>query len=376
MNQATEIKKRNILSIGRDSTVADSQSQFHARFKTYCKFHDHTLFVLNKGESKELKIENSVVYIVGGKTIITAFLKTLFKVLAYAKKNKFDLVTTQDVLYAGLIGFVIAKINRLPLFVQLHGDYLDNERWFKSDVGKFNRLMNGVGKFILKRADKIRVVSNRIKKEVVKNYNLDTAKIISIPIGTDTDLFIPKAETVRNRTIVFAQRLIPEKKPMLFVSVTINILQKFDDVKVIIAGDGFMKQEMTEAYKEAGVSDRITFLGAVEQKSLVTLYQSAMCYLHTADWEGWGMPMIEAMASGCPVVTTDTGCAGEAVRDNETGLVVAVDDEAGLTVATERLFNDKELWLKLSKQGIVEAKEWSFTALTKKNMEWYANTNE
>jgi len=376
MNQTTETNKRRILSIGRDSTIADTNSQFHARFKEYCKFHDHTLFVLNKGESREIKIENSVIYIVGGKSLPTAFLKTLFKVWQEARKTKYDLVTTQDVLYAGLVGFIIANLFLLPLFVQLHGDYLDNDRWFKSDVGKFNRLMNGVGKFILKRADKIRVVSDRLKKQVIANYNLEAGKIISIPIGTDTSLFTPQNDIVREPVIVFAQRLIPEKKPMLFVAVTVSILQKFPDVKVTIAGDGFLKSEMMEAYEKAGVLESVTFLGAVAQKSLVSLYQSSMCYLHTADWEGWGMPMIEAMASGCPVVTTDTGCAGEAVRDKETGLVVPIDDEAGLIKATESLFNDKELWSRLSKQGIVEASEWSFKALTKKNMEWYAGVNE
>ncbi len=366
---------KNIISIGRDSTISDTNSQFYARFKEYCKFHNHTLFVLNKGESRVIKIENSVIYIVGGKSLLTAFLKTLFKVWQEARKNKYDLVTTQDVLYAGLIGFVTAKLFRLPLFVQLHGDYLDNDRWFQSSVGKFNRVMNKIGKFILKRADKIRVVSDRLKKQIIENYNLEAKKIISIPIGTDTSLFAPVNDVVREPVIVFAQRLIPEKKPMLFVSVTLSILQKFPDVKVIIAGDGFLKLEMMEAYEKVGVLERVTFLGVVSQKSLVSLYQSSMCYLHTADWEGWGMPMIEAMASGCPVVTTDTGCAGEAVRNNETGLVVAVDDEAGLIKATASLFNDKELWSRLSKQGIVESSEWSFKALTKKNMEWYAGVN-
>ena len=85
------------------------------------------------------------------------------------------------------------------------------------------------------------------------------------------------------------------------------------------------------------------------------------------------MPMIEAMAAGTPVVTTDTGCAGEAVRDKETGLVVAVNDREGLIRETETLLTDEALWNRLSQASSEEAVFWSFDTLARKNMEWYAN---
>ena len=364
-------ERKNILSIGRDSTICEIGSQLHTRATEYDKYHTFTTLVMNPGKEKSVQVGNSRAVLVGGSNIITAFLKTFFSAFREAKKNQFDLVTTQDVLYAGLVGLFIAKVFKIPLYVQVHGDHLDNERWFKSKVGKFNRLMNVVGKYILKRGDQVRAVSERLRKQLISNYNLDPEKIISIPIGTDLAKFAPNENVKRQKTIAFAQRLILEKCPFLLVAVTSRILKKYPDVNVSIAGDGVLRGEMEEMYRKSGLLSRVNFLGMVDHQSLVSLYQSSFCYLHTADWEGWGMPMIEAMATGCPVVTTDTGCAGEAIRHNETGLVTSINDEDALVAEVERLLDDDRLWKNLSKQGIIEAQQWSFSVLARKNMEWY-----
>jgi glycosyltransferase involved in cell wall biosynthesis len=368
----SKIARKKILSIGRDATVLEKGSQFNQRFVTYDSFHTHKLLVLGTGDRVEKIIGNSTATLVGGKSLPGAFFAALKEALQAAKKNEYDLVTTQDVLYAGIIGYIVSKRYKLPLYVQLHGDHLDNDRWFKSKVGKFNRLMNNVGKFVLKRADQIRVVSGRLKDQIVANYKLDPERIVSIPIGTNTSMFVPSDDVQREPIIAFAQRLILEKQPMLFVEVTKRVMEQVPEVRVEIAGDGVLKEDMQAAYETAGLSERVTFLGAVAQPDLVALYQKSKCYLHTADWEGWGMPMIEAMAAGCPVVTTDTGCAGEAIVDGETGFVAAINDVDALTEATIKLMTDEQLWQNVSEKGIVAAKEWSFASLTRKNMQWYA----
>jgi glycosyltransferase involved in cell wall biosynthesis len=366
--------RKTILSIGTDASVFEVDSQLHKRFLVYDSYHTFTLIILKVGQRQEQTIGSSRVIQYGGHNVVTTFLRTLFFTLQLSARQKYALVTTQDVLYSGVIGYLTARLRRLPLYVQLHGDYLDNERWFKSQVGSFNRVMNVVGKFILKRADRIRVVSLRLKDQIAKQQKIDPAKIISIPIGTDMSLFVPPANKERKPIIAFAQRLILEKQPLLFVAVTTAVMQRVPDATVVIAGDGVLKAEMQAAYASAGLTNRVTFLDNVEQSDLVAVYQTAKCYLHTADWEGWGMPMIEAMAAGCPVVTTDTGCAGEAVKHEETGLVTPINDTAALSTAVERLLTDQALWHRLSKRGIIEAHEWSFVALARKNMEWYGSS--
>lgn len=367
------MKRKHILSIGRDSSVAEEGSQLHRRFLVYDRYHTFTHVVINPGTRTELQIGESTVILTGGSSLPGAFFAGIREIWRQAKQNDFALVTTQDVLYAGLAGYIVSRRFRLPLFVQVHGDHLDNERWFKSEVGKFNRVMNVVGKFILKRADAVRAVSERLKMQLVENYGIPAERIISIPIGTDLSLFASESGGERRRQICFAQRLIHEKCPMLFAEVVGAVCAEFRDVTVRIAGDGFLREEMEAYFAAEGMSDRVTFLGNVDQKELVKLYATSQCYLHTADWEGWGMPMIEAMAAGCPVVTTDTGCAGEAVREEDTGFVTAVNDKEALIEKTKRLFADQALWQRLSENSRKEATFWSFVSLAEKNMQWYAD---
>lgn len=369
------IPRKKILVIGRDSTAATEGSQLYKRIKTYAEYHDFTFVVMNKGEAKQVSIGDTRVVLTGGKTLPTSFFKALFSSLKEMKNGKYDAVSPQDVLYAGTIGYLVSRLFKVPLFIQVHGDYLGNERWFSSKVGYFNRLMNGVGTFILLRAEHVRVVSARLQADLFNKYPLKKERFISIPIGTDLRLFTSHGNEPREKVLFFAQRLIPEKCPMLFAEVATAALQKHPDVSVKIAGNGSMEEEMRNYFAQAGVLERVTFCGAVPQDVLARLYLTAYVYIHTADWEGWGMPMVEAMAAGCPVVTTDTGCAGEAIRHEETGLVTAINDTEALIHSVERLLTDNELWERMSKNGIKESEQWSFESLARKNMEWYGTNS-
>jgi len=366
------IQSKKILVIGRDSSAAVVGSQLHTRIKMYAQYHQFTFVIMNTGAAQETTVDSARIILAGGKTLPTAFIKTLWRGYKELKSAQYDLVTTQDVLYAGLVGYILSRYFHLPLFAQMHGDYLDNERWFNSNVGRFNRAMNGVGIFVLKRADFVRAVSERLRTQLITSYGLKPERIISIPIGTNLGLFQTSDTTIRRKSLLFAQRLLPEKCALLFAEVATALMQKYHDVTIDIAGDGMLKDEMVDYFTKAGVIDRLTFHGAVPQATLVSLYQQSYIYLHTADWEGWGMPMIESMAAGTPVVTTDTGCAGEAVRHNETGLVTAINDKQALIRETEMLLTDEALWNRLSTQGLSEAVLWSFDSLARKNMEWYA----
>lgn len=368
------MKRITILAVGRDMSALTPGTPLYERLTLYDTYHTFIHVIMSVGDSNKVMIGSSVVVASGGKSFIGAFFNALKLSLSeYTKYPEIKLITTQDVLYAGVVGYIISIIKRKPLYVQLHGDYLDNPLWFNSNVGYGNRLMNTVGKWILRKADAIRVVSNRLLKQIVREQDVKENKLISIPIGTDLSIF-SKAENIpRTKTVLFVGRLIPEKEPLLFVSVASAICKKYLDVNIGIAGEGYLKEEMESMFKNEGVLDRVKFYGSLSQRELATIYAQSYCYIHTAGWEGWGMPMIESIAAGCPVVTTDSGCAGEAIRHKETGMVVPVYNEAGLIAATETILTDSELWNRLVENGKKEAELWSLKHLATVNMEWYAS---
>lgn len=368
------MKRLTLLQIGRDRTAFALNSPLQQRLALYDTYHTMQMVIMATGPRETCTIGQSIVVTPGGKTLVGAFFNAFFEARRQLKsKPEISLVSTQDVLYAGLVGYLLSRLYRLPLYVQLHGDYLDNPAWFSSNVGVGNRFMNIVGKWILRRAEAIRVVSKRLLEQIVREQGISHEKLISIPIGTDLSIFSQTAPAEREKTILFVGRLIPEKEPMLFCAVATKVAEAFPEVRIGIAGDGFLRDEMSRYFADHGILDRVHFYGSLDQKTLAPLYARSWCYIHTAGWEGWGMPMIESMAAGCPVVTTDSGCAGEAIRHEETGLVVPVGDEAALVVSTKRLLTDESLWQSLVDNGKTEATRWSITHLAELNMQWYAN---
>ena len=368
------MERITILSIGRDVSGLTPGTPLYERLSLYDTYHTFVHIIMSVGAPQKVTIGTSEIMTGGGKNFIGAFFNAL--ALAFNEYKKYPhikLVTTQDVLYAGVLGYIVSVIKRKPLYVQLHGDYLDNPAWFTSKVGYGNRVMNGVGKWILRRAESVRVVSNRLLVQIVTEQNIPERKLISIPIGTDLSIFSSAGNQTRTKTLLFVGRLIPEKEPLLFVAVATKICKKYPEVRIGIAGDGFMRGEIETCFRNEGLLERVTFYGSLAQRELAGIYAQSYCYIHTAGWEGWGMPMIESMAAGCPVVTTDSGCAGEAIRNLETGMVVPIHDEVGLVTATETLLNDSVLWSRLVENGKKEAELWSLKHLAAINMEWYAS---
>lgn len=365
------MSRRIILAIGRDRSIGTVDSPFYNRMRTYEQSHTFIQIVMAVGKSRELHIGTCRVYLTGGSNIASAFFSALTFAWRVARTEKIDIVTTQDVLYAGLVGFLISRRFSLPLFVQLHGDYLDNPLWFASQVGTLNRLMNVIGKYIVRRATSVRAVSGRLRTQLITQFGISSDRVHSIPIGTDLSIFSHTSSAVKNKHVIFVGRLLPEKEPLLFCSVVAAILERHTDFTAGIAGEGFMRTEMEAFFASKGVLERCHFYGSLDAKSLAELYATSFCYIHTAGWEGWGMPMIEAMAAGCPVITTDSGCAGEAIRHLETGMVSPVGDAPALIVNTETLIADTALWNTMVTNGKAEAQAWSATNLTNKLIKWY-----
>ena len=86
-------------------------------------------------------------------------------------------------------------------------------------------------------------------------------------------------------------------------------------------------------------------------------YSQADAFLLTSDYEGWGMAVIEAASYGLPIIMTDVGCAGELVKDGESGIVIPINDQAKLEEAMIRIIKDNNLRKKLA--------EGAFSALKK-----------
>ena len=347
-----------ILSISIDRTVCDPASSAARRQVAYFQGHEARIIALASGSSTEIVLAPGVVVErIGGGSKPWIFFHALIRMFTLSRAEKIQIVTSQDASYSGFLAWLFSRLHNVPFIVQLHGNYLDNPQWIRQK--KSHRPLNALSKWIVRRADGVRCVSERLRRQVVEDFGVPTERTISMPICTDLSIFSPQGERKNDGPyVLFVGRLHEEKEPFLLCDIMIPLLKEDPLLKLVIAGIGHLRNEIEQRFVSVGIQQQILFVGHLAPSDLAVWYRSATCLLHPSSWEGWGMVMIEAMACGCPVVTTDTGCAGEAVRNNENGFVVPIADESGLRKSVRTLLRDAETRRQFSEASIVEAARW------------------
>ena len=124
-----------------------------------------------------------------------------------------------------------------------------------------------------------------------------------------------------------------------------------------------MYEDILKAPKELGIEDRVKFLGFVSTDDLSALLQGARAYIQPSLWEGFGIPVLEAMASGTPVIVSNTSSLPEVV--GKAGLLIDPYSLDQIEQAIRTIVFDKKLQQKYSKEGIIQAKKFSWDKMAK-----------
>lgn len=132
------------------------------------------------------------------------------------------------------------------------------------------------------------------------------------------------------------------------------------DCRLLIAGGtGWRNSSIYSTYNECGFTDdEVKFLGYVPDEDMPYLYAGAELFVFPSLYEGFGLPPLEAMACGCPVITSNVSSLPEVVGD--AGIMVAPDDTDGLAEAMARVLGDKDLMRQMSLRGLEQAGQFSW----------------
>jgi colanic acid/amylovoran biosynthesis glycosyltransferase len=160
--------------------------------------------------------------------------------------------------------------------------------------------------------------------------------------------------------LVQACRLVPKKGLATSLEAFAKLAPRFPKMTFVIAGSGPLEAELRELATRLGVGGRVHFAGFLEQPALQNLFASASVFLHPSetvngDTEGIPNGLIEAMATGLPVVATRHGGIPEAVDDGVSGLLCAERDPAALAAAVERLLADPDFYASIAANGSAAA---------------------
>ncbi|MHA7917242.1 glycosyltransferase family 4 protein [Alloalcanivorax xenomutans] len=170
-------------------------------------------------------------------------------------------------------------------------------------------------------------------------------------------------------SIVMVARFQEPKRPDLLVT-ALNELRDLN-WRAIIVGDGPDRAKVMSEVRAKGLEDRISLPGHLEDVSSVL--SSSQIFVLLSRWEGLPLSILEAMRSGLPVVASNVGGVGEAVRDGETGCLVPAEDLGRLCTVLADLLKDPEARRRLGEQGrCLYEKEFSFDVMCRKTKEVYA----
>lgn len=256
-----------------------------------------------------------------------------------ASHGKEITVSPQDPLFLGFLGYLLALSARTSLNVQVHGDYF-SPHWKKDSF--FKPFLQILIRFILNRARKVRVVSERIKHSLVAQ-NISASKIIVLPIRPELEKFYSAVRTRTNDgafVILTASRLEPEKDIPRLISAFAEMRKSCPHAVLRIVGSGHQKSLLEEHIKTCGVARYTELVPWSEQieKEMVNADVFALASKH----EAYGLVLVEALSAGLPVVTTDVGCVGELIHNEEHGFVVKEDGVLPYAEALARMCTDAQ----------------------------------
>ncbi len=223
----------------------------------------------------------------------------------------------------------------------------------------------------LKKARIVMTVSSASKKDLLRLFDVSDEKIRVIPNAIDpsmTQSISPEdLATVRKRLqltgrfILFVGNIKPHKNVERLIEAfgALRAQDAFSDLSLIAVGDDISRYPaLRRAMARHKVRDHVRFFGFVPESTLVALYQSAHLFVFPSLYEGFGLPPLEAMANGLPVVTSNVSSLPEVVGD--AALTADPRDIGALTDAMRRLLVDEELREKLKRRGYEQASKFSW----------------
>ncbi len=205
--------------------------------------------------------------------------------------------------------------------------------------------------------------SGEVAAYIARQYWAPAGRIRVIHNAIDTRRFRP-AELGASGTqgpIVTVGRLVEQKNHALFLDAAAQLLRELPQAQFVITGDGPLRSALEQQARTLGIADRVSFTG--ERDDIEVLLQSASLFWLTSRWEGMPNVVLEAMASGVPVITTDVSGVRELLRPGVDGFVVTKSDAAEFAAASTRLLRDPGAWRNVSAAARTRAEEFSVAAM-------------
>jgi len=215
----------------------------------------------------------------------------------------------------------------------------------------------GMQKRVARSFRRMITVSESAKNDICNDFNISPDRIRVVPNGINTDLFrpIPEIRRHKNRFIVTNSADTP-LKGLKFLLMAVADIAKIRPIQLIVIGQPKKNSGILSLVKRLGIQDVVTFTGRISDEEFVEQYAMATAAVVPSVYEGFGLPVGEAMAAGVPVISTTGGALPEVVGD--AGVLVPPSDHIALAKAMIDLMDHPEMAARLGKAGYSRVLEY------------------
>ncbi len=271
--------------------------------------------------------------------------------------------------------FVGPVVGGPPFVVTVHDlSFLLYPRAFRP----FNRIyLRLVTNLSVQKAKRVIAVSENTKQDLVRTCHLSPNKIDVIYNGLD-ECFqpLPKEQVEQfrarrglpERFILFVGTLEPRKNVLRLIEAYAQ-LPKDRPPLLLVGGKGWLYDEVFALVADRALTDEVRFVGYVPAEDLPWWYNAAEVFVYPSLYEGFGLPPLEAMACGTPVITSDASSLPEVV--GQAALRVDPNDTGMLAQAMERALTDRELYEQLRTAGLVRARGFAWAKTVRHTAQSY-----
>jgi glycosyltransferase involved in cell wall biosynthesis len=215
-------------------------------------------------------------------------------------------------------------------------------------------------------------VSEASRADILRFYpSTDPAKVHVVPNAIDAELLVDPGEAerdrvreryqIRGRFVLFAGNVKPHKnlERLIRAFARVRCQEGNEDLRLVVIGDDVSRYaSLRRTADEAGVRQEVRFFGFVPHETLAALYRMATVFAFPSLYEGFGLPPLEAMACGTPVVTSRISSLPEVVGDG--ALLVDPYNEDDIAQGIARLLDDQDLRARLVERGLERAASYSW----------------
>jgi glycosyltransferase involved in cell wall biosynthesis len=232
----------------------------------------------------------------------------------------------------------------------------------------------------IKKADVIITDSHSTKRDIIEFFKVDEKKVKVIHLGVESRFHpISNVEGYRTRNnlptkmILNIGTLEPRKNVVTLIKAFKKLQERGQkDYVLVIAGEkGWLYKRIFEEIRSSGMEQSIRLLGVVRDEELPLLYNCADLFVYPSLYEGFGLPPLEAMACGVPIITSNTSSLPEVVGN--AGIMVDPNDIESLSDGMYRVLGDKELKHRMSRDGLKRSKMFTWEKTVNDVIEIYKN---